>query len=118
MRITIESVHALMREQISSNRNLSNGLVNRRCVAKFGCTPELVHLLWNELVWKEVLPEKCSFKHLLWSLDFLKTYNTYSFYAAQYKVAENTFMKWIWKFIVAIARMNHLVSTYCRFIII
>jgi hypothetical protein len=116
MRISADAVFAIMREHITSNRNLSNGLLNRRCVAKFGCTPDLVHLLWNEIVRYGTLPEKSTFKHLLWTLDFLKTYNTYSFYASQYKVAENTFMKWTWKFILAIARMKHLVRIYSTFL--
>lgn len=117
MALTFDEVYRTILVFLKLKPNLSKVTIVRRCSSYFGACPDLVHALWNELVCSTYLPAKGELKHLLWSLSFLKNYNTYSKYSTDFKVMENTFSKWLWLFIPAIARMKHLVSTvhvdYC-----
>jgi len=112
MEIPFNEVYGTMLKFLDIKPNLSKLTIVRRCSSYFGATPDLVHALWKELVGSNNIPEKGELKHLLWALSFLKNYSTYSKYSTDYGVRENTFSKWIWLFIPAIARMKHLVSTF------
>jgi hypothetical protein len=110
--LKFDTVLATMVQHLNLNKNLAVVTIIRRCIAYYGATPDLVHSLWDELCDSNLLPEKGKLVHLLWSLAFLKTYCTYSKYSTDFSVHENTFIKWIWLFIPAIARMKHLVRIY------
>lgn len=57
------------------------------------------------------MPDKGKPIHLYWMLSFLKTYETEKFYAAMYVIHENTFRKWVWKFVRAVGNIEIVVST-------
>ena len=42
----------------------------------FGCTPMVVLAAWNLLAADDLIPENGSLEHLLWTLAFMKSYNT------------------------------------------
>jgi hypothetical protein len=116
MRFTYQAVYQIVRSQISSNRNLAMSTVDRRAAAKFGCSTGLVHKLWHELLFSGNLPDGGTIFQLLYTLEHLKCYGTYNKSATDNKVAENTYIKWIWLFIEAIAKMKHIVSSVLYFL--
>lgn len=115
MRICYKAVFAIIRSQVTENRNLATGTVETRCRAKYGIGTTMVFRLWHELLDSTQLPKNGTMWHLLWTLEFFKCYVTLSKAASEYKVAEKTYREWIWKFVQGIARMHHLVSRkYCN----
>lgn len=113
MRICYKAVFAMVRSQVTENRNLAIGTVNTRCRSRYGVDTRLVHRLWHELLDSKLLPEDGTVWHLLWALEFFKCYNTICKAAQEYKVCERTYTTWVWRFVRSIARMKHLVSTTC-----
>lgn len=60
--------------------------------------------IWEEI--NEELPNGASPMHLLWTLMFLKSYNTEEVNRAIIQADEKTIRKWIWIFIDKISRMR------------
>lgn len=80
--------------------------LNRMFRSVFGCSLIVVFQIWHLLLRHKLMPDKGTPIHLYWTLSFLKTYETENFYAAMYVVHENTFRKWVWKFIRAIGNIE------------
>jgi hypothetical protein len=73
----------------------------------FGCGVLVFLSLWNLLDTTDSIPQKGTIEHLLWTLMFLKVYakqRTLSALAGG--VDPETFRRWCWRFIEAIASLQ------------
>ena len=78
--------------------------------AFFGCRVEVFLTLWSMLVTTDLLPDGGQLEHLLWTLMFMKLYSGQkALCSLAGGVDPETFRKWTWLFIDAIAMMEHLV---------
>jgi len=76
----------------------------------FGCGVLVCLKLWNLLMTKNFLPSGGTIEHLLWSLMFLKTYGKQKVLCSLAGgVSVDTFWKWTWMFISAIAELENVV---------
>lgn len=111
--MTKSSVQSLMVHYLGCSQVLAESTIVRKCISMWGATPDLVLSLWEELDYCRKVPKKGRIVHLLWTLNFLKTYNTWSVLSGTYGVTENTYTHWVWAFLEAIASLQHLVSATC-----
>jgi len=74
--------------------------------AHFGISPITCAILWKKLVDNAVLPQGRKPVHLLWALYFLNRYETEEVAASTFGVDEETYRKWYWKLVVAIAKLK------------
>jgi hypothetical protein len=74
----------------------------------FGCSNEVACILWIELTTNDLLPDKGTTEHLLWTLLFMKVYAKENTLAslADGKPDPKTFQRWVWAFIPAIALLE------------
>ena len=79
---------------LSSTSVLSSKTKERRFKEHFGIKAEMCAILWGLCL--PFLPVDASPIHLLWTLYFLKHYNTECVNAAFVKCDEKTFRKWCW----------------------
>jgi hypothetical protein len=85
----------------------------RRFRAHFGSSPSTCAILWKKLVDHGDLPQGRQPVHLLWALYFLNRYEIEEVAAATFGVDEETYRKWSWKLVVAIAKLKpSMVSLY------
>ena len=76
----------------------------------FGCSVAVFLSLWSLLGTTDTIPTGGTMTHLLWTLLFLKVYsNAKSLCALVGGVDPETFRKWTWLFIPAIANLEPLV---------
>lgn len=85
----------------------------RRFRAHFGTSPSTCAILWKKLVDNAVLPRGRQPVHLLWALYFLNRYETEEVAASTFGVEEETFRKWSWLLVVAIAKLKPSVVSLC-----
>ena len=76
----------------------------RRFRAYYGVTHTVSYKLWLNL--RAQIPENCKPCHLLWTLNFLKTYDTEMVRSALFRVDEKTMRKWQWIVIDAISNLK------------
>jgi hypothetical protein len=70
-------------------------LSGRQYRSHFGCSERLTALAWNRMVSDGCLPTKAQPKHLLWTLFWMKSYETEEICCSTCNVGcENTFRKW------------------------
>jgi hypothetical protein len=86
-----------------SNNSLNTGL--RRFKSFYGVSPLICQTVWN-LLNANKLPSGSKPLHLLWTLIFLKQYNSEHVNHAITGADEKTFRKWVWIFIELIADLN------------
>lgn len=84
----------------------SAGLLDRKTKSTFGLSAKVIVTIWNRLIAEGHMPEGAVLKYLLWSLSFLKSYETENFYAIAFKTTEKTFRQWIWKLVLALSRLD------------
>ena len=73
----------------------------------FGCGLLVFLSLWSMLETNDLLPDGGTIYHLLWTLMFMKTYAMQTVLCSLAGgVDKDTFMKWTWKFIEAIAMLE------------
>lgn len=82
----------------------------RRFTSFFGITPKVCARIWEMI--KSSLPAGSKPTHLLWSLNFLKQYNTEHTRRSLFKADEKTLRKWTWVFIELMSNLN-VVIVYC-----
>ena len=63
----------------------------RRFAAHFGCTSSVCFIIWQQIAFVDSLG--CEPKHLLWTLNFLKVYETDAIMANSWHVCEDTFKR-------------------------
>ena len=86
----------------SSSRNLT---IFR---AHYGTSPEVVSYLWGRISSNKILTQKGAiYKHLLWSLLFMKVYATEHVLSGMVNCNEKTFRKWIWIVIPIISQVSY-----------
>lgn len=78
----------------------------RRYKALFGVSPLLASTLWDLLSLH--VPSKEMLLHLFWALLRLNTYATDRVCVALVKVNLNTFRKWSWALVCALAELNRV----------
>jgi hypothetical protein len=71
-----------------------------------GIKVEVVVLVWNEIVLHQHVDEGQKFVYLLWSLYFLKNYNTEDIMGTNSEDATNTMRKWIWRTLESICKIQ------------
>jgi hypothetical protein len=76
----------------------------RRFKAFFGVTPKICAIIWNLL--SDLRPVSAKPKYLLWSLCFLKQYNTENLNHAIFGADEKTIRKWIWYFVRLLSELD------------
>eukprot|EP00977_Amphora_coffeiformis_P008565 scaffold1938_cov260-Amphora_coffeaeformis.AAC.1 len=71
----------------------------------FGCSPDICSILWQQIT------RGCNGMpyHLLWALNFLKSYDTEDVMACRFHVTRNTLRKWIWIYVRKICRLKRKV---------
>ena len=62
----------------------------------YGLTLLQSRVLWNHVIASEQMTVKFGKKHLLWTLQFLRHYQTKRCLAHDVKCAPGTLMKWVW----------------------
>ena len=107
MRISQDAFGALARDVLYTGRSL------RRFKATFGVTPLLCSVLWNWMDDDQKLPEGASPIHLLWTLMFLKLYDTEDVLSLICRCDPKTHRKWVWLMLSAIASIDDVVSECC-----
>ena len=110
----------------------SEKTLNRRFIGNFGCLPDTCAILWRKCLRsgfecfmaevesfenlrlkgsiKKTLHQKFPAykpKHLLWALNFLKTYSTEEQKIVLGTETEKTMRQWIWRFIEAISILKY-----------
>lgn len=66
----------------------------RRFKNFYGVSPNICGIIWNMI--ESNVPESCEPKHLLWTLCFLKQYNSDSTNSAIFGADEKTIRKYVW----------------------
>ena len=77
---------------------LGPGVSDRRFRAHFGCSPDVCSDIWEKISRSTpgLSREGAMPKHLLWALNFLKSYDTEDILAARFGTTRVTLRKWIW----------------------
>lgn len=83
---------------------------NRKFRSFFGCNSGVATYLWNRARRQKVLPGDFTPKHLLWTLAFIKLYDSEIVLSGLCRCDAKTFRKWVWKGIDVLFDLN-LVST-------
>lgn len=78
----------------------------RRFVSRFGIDPWLVAMIWNIIIIQANFPVGATVINLLWTLNFLKTYDKESNIAGFFGVDEKTYRNWNWTMLQCLATMN------------
>lgn len=76
----------------------------RRFKSAFGVSPNVCSIVWLKI--KNHLSPDFNEIHLLWTLFFLKTYNTEAINRSIFKCDEKTFRRRIWKIIDALSSLR------------
>ena len=70
----------------------------------YGCRPEVVQQMWQDLQGK--LPDKSKLEYLFWALIFLKRYPTEGDLASRLGKDTTTIRKWVWTLIYGIQELK------------
>lgn len=79
----------------------------RRYKSMFGVSPSICFKIWKLLE----IPPSIKPIHLLWTLNFLKQYNTEHTSKAIFKINEKTYRKYVWIIVEALAEINVVSKT-------
>lgn len=91
-------------ELIKQKQNNSLGIGQRRFRAMFGVSYIHCSIIWTHIY--DDLPGGACPVHLLWTLMFLKCYNTEEVNRSLIDADEKTIRKWIWIFIDQISKIR------------
>ena len=86
--------------KIKVNSNVGEQL--RIFKAHFGLSPLVVAAVWNKLHDEALLPDKSTPVHLIWTLLFLKLYNTAAVLSTMCGTTAKTYRQWVWKMMDAL----------------
>jgi hypothetical protein len=115
MKVSIKIV-----EQITEENFYVNYIENRSvyCYRQFrtlfGCSPRVVAALYNTLLEQQLITEDKKLLHLLWTLNFLKTYGTETSMAKLFRSSEKTVHKHVGCFLDKYSKL-YIVSTYTNY---
>jgi hypothetical protein len=111
MFISPSVIKNIAKDELSISSSGNKYAWNRKFRGFFGVSPKVVARLWNTLYFQKKIPDGGMVIHLLWTMAFLKLYDTESIYLTMFAVTDKTFRKWVWKFLDSIHTIK-LVSTY------
>ena len=77
----------------------------------YGLTPLQTAVTWNNLIGSLNVLDSFRKKHLLWTLRFLRHYQTKQCLAHDLMVAPGTLMKWVWYTIDSLSELKIVSST-------
>jgi hypothetical protein len=104
--ITKDGVIVIAKSSFGINSNPTSLRYQRVFSSLFGIKLEVVVMVWNEMVLHQHVGEGHKFIYLLWSLYFLKNYNTENVMGTNSEVATNTMRKWIWRTLESICKIQ------------
>lgn len=90
----------------------------RRFISWFGAEPIFVALTWRKLHesgWLAYSGRRPKPEHLLWTLNWMRCYNTEDIGAGIAGVDEKTYREKVWFYMEGIARLDTTVVSCCRF---
>jgi hypothetical protein len=93
-----------MEKYFGKDTNTSCKIGMRRFKAFFGCSPKVCSIVWDMI--KNDAPSGSDPKHLLWTLVFLKGYETEHKLKGILGEDEKTIRKWIWTFVTRLALLK------------
>jgi hypothetical protein len=71
----------------------------RRVRALIGVGTYMLMYLWNRLVNTGTIPVGAQFKHIVWTLYYLKGYPTVDSCCTTFSTTQKTLRQWVWRFI-------------------
>ena len=74
----------------------------------YGMSPLQTTVTWNNIIGSLNVAHKFRKKHLLWTLRFLRHYQTKQCLAHDLNVAPGTLMKWVWYTIELLAKLKNV----------
>ena len=102
MLVSTSIVKNVAKQELRHSTRLNKTSFNRRFRSWFGLSPRVTSRVWNTLELQRKVPVGGLLKHLLWTLAFLKLYETESVYSSMFCVSDRTFRKWVWEFLAKI----------------
>jgi hypothetical protein len=90
----------------------SNATINRVIRNSFGCTADVVAVVWNKLIVNFEMHKFAKIKNLLWMCSYFKSYLEYEHYATIYNCTEKTFRYWVWYLAELVSKLE-IVSRHC-----
>ena len=104
--ITMEGLFVVVNRDYGIRPDFTSYEFGRIFSSMFGIQPSVCVLIWNELVTEEHVGSDHKFVYLLWAMNFLKLYNTVYVLACKVGVSTNTYMKWVWKSIESLCKLE------------
>jgi hypothetical protein len=104
--ITLAGALAIVTHIFGIDSDPNSGRFCRIFSSMFGAKVEIVVMVWNEMVLHGHVGDGHKFEYLVWSLMFLKSYNTEDILGNSNRIATNTLCKWIWKTVEGISKIQ------------
>ena len=101
---------AMVMLEIKKN-NISTTRMMQKFVSTFGITPNMCSIVWTKLQDDE-MPATVLPKHLLWTLHFLRCYNSEEVLTNLTKCCRQTLTKWIWPMIERLHDLDIVSNNY------
>jgi len=98
--------HDALSKRVRMVTTRGHPLCERRFRSLFGMTVKLCSWYWRQLVIRGLLPDSFKPERFLWTLHFLRVYNTEEVNCTMFSCSEKTFRKWIWVGIDAIGSLQ------------
>lgn len=93
IRLTEQMLRTVAEQTVFHRRSATN----RTFRSFFGCNSGVATFLWNRARRQRLLPGDFTPKHMLWTLAFIKLYETEAVLSGICGCDEKTFRKWVWK---------------------
>lgn len=103
---TVDIFRTVCAEILAITPNVSEDKFDQKMRSCFGVGLVMLTYVWNALRLDRLLPAKTQYKHLLWTLCFLKTGTTEEHLAIMFVCDPKTYRKWVWDIVLAISRYD------------
>ena len=114
--VFLEEGNAMMGWNAVPTSSLGATTTNWQFCSAFRVNPLLCHHLWNTITINQnpinASVQSVRPKHLLWTLLFLKQYNSTEMNAGICSIDEKTYRKWVWIFVTFLLEFK-VVSNLC-----
>jgi hypothetical protein len=117
MLITPAAIKNIATDIVGFSNGKKKTTLNRKFRRFFGLSPRVTARVWNTLIVQEKVPEGGRVVHLLWTLCFLKLYDSETVLSTIFGVCEKTYRKWVWKFLKRIHTIKLVSLNRCSLII-
>lgn len=96
-------------QQVRNIGGVEGQIVDAATAARFrssyGISHDVCSHTWELMAKYGTMPAKAMPKHLLWSLMYMKTYESEIFLSSLFGVSDRCFRKWIWLMIASIGQL-------------